>query len=922
MGEGDSCPTSAHPCHPRNPCPPEDGSVLRHEFLFPDLGWLQLPNRNGKDRRKEQGAHASRLDKPFRQAQGSEPVEGQRAAVGTLPTERRAPFGSHTFKKCGTQDECAPNSTWTPARIAVLHWTCFQSHPVTIQQAFEVAIQHHQSGRLAEAEALYRQILAVEPRHADALHLLGIIAHQAGRGDVAVELIRQAIALAPGVPDFHSNLGEALRALGKRDEAEAAYRAALELGPDHAEAHSNLGNVLREKGRFDESVAACRRALELKPDHAGAHNNMGSALALQGRIEEAIAAYRRALELKPGFAEAHCNLGAALRERGRFHEAAAACRRALQLRPDYAEAMNNLGVALSDQGLLDEAITEYRRALQLKPDYAEVYSNLGNVLRDKGRLDEAIAEYRRTLQLKPGNAEAHSNLGNVLREKGRLDEAIAACRRAIELRADHAEAYSNLGNALNEQGRLDEAVAAYRKALELKPDFAEAHNNLGNALTHRGQFTESIVECRRALELRPGFASAHCNLLLNLHYLPDFDAGSLFGEHCRWEEVHARPLAEFIQPHPNARDPERRLRVGYVSPDLREHSVAFFLENLLACHDPGQVEVFCYASLPRPDHVTERLQGLVPHWRDIYKAPDAEVAGLIRKDGIDILVDLAGHTGQNRLLVFARKPAPVQVTWLGYPDTTGLKAMDYRLTDARADPPGTTEHLHTEQLVRLPDCAWCFRPSGDAPPASGPPVLRAGHITFGCFNALPKINAPLLRLWSEILLEVPGSRLLLKNAAFRNPSVRERMRSVLEKAGIVPERIELAEHVPGLAGHLASYGRVDIALDTFPYHGTATTCEALWMGVPVVTLAGQTHVSRVGVSLLDHAGLAGLAASSPEEYVRIAAALGRDAPRLAEFRASLRERMAGSPLMDGPRFARNVEQAYRQMWRAWCGEGR
>ena len=328
--------------------------------------------------------------------------------------------------------------------------------------------------------------------------------------------------------------------------------------------------------------------------------------------------------------------------------------------------------------------------------------------------------------------------------------------------------------------------------------------------------------------------------------------------------------------------------------------------------------MFCYANLPRPDPVTARLQRLVPHWRDIYKAPDAQVADRIRQDGIDILVDLAGHTAHNRLLLFARKPAPVQATWLGYPDTTGLKAMDHRLTDAHADPPGTTEHLHTEQLIRLPDCAWCFRPSEHAPPVSEPPMPRAGHITFGCFNALPKINAPLLRLWSEILLGVPGSRLLLKNAAVRDPSVQQRMRTVLEEAGVAPGRIELAGHIPEPAGHLASYGRVDIALDTFPYHGTTTTCEALWMGVPVVTLAGKTHASRVGVSLLANVGLPDLVARDPGEYVRIAAALGTDAHRLAEFRASLRERMAASPLMDATRFARNVEQAYREMWRAWC----
>ena len=659
-----------------------------------------------------------------------------------------------------------------------------QSDLVTLPEAFAIAVQHHQSRRLAEAEAIYRQILAVDPRHSDAMHLLGLLAHQVGRNDVAVEIIRQAIALDPTGSEIHSNLGVALAELGRLDEANAAYRRAIELKPDSADAWSNLGNVLWNKGQFVESVAACRRAIEINPEHAEAHNNLGSALGDIGQFEEAIAAFRRVIELDPNYALAHNNLGIALQHQGHTNDAVAACRRATQLKPEYAAAHNNLAVALLDQG------------------------------------------------------------------------------------------------------HCDGAIAAFRQALQLKPDIAVAHSNL----------------------------------LLALHYPAKVDTETIFQEHCRWDEVHAQPLAKFITPHTNEPDPDRRLRIGYVSPDRPDHSVSFFMEHLLANHDPAQFEVFYYAESVAADPSSVRLREQVRSWCKTTGLTDEQVASLIRRDGIDILVDLAGHTGCSRLLVFARKPAPVQVTYLGYCDTTGMSAMDYRFTDALADPPGTTEHLHSEQLVRLPDSMWCFRPSDAAPPVGALPALDLGHITFGCFNILPKITEEFLALWSQILLQVPGSRLLLKNPSFRCPTVQQRMRTSLEKNGVGPERVELVEHVPAFAGHLGLYGRVDIALDPFPYHGTTTTCEALWQGVPVVTLAGRTHAARVGVSLLTNVGLPELIAANTDDYIRIAASLATDLPRLSEWRATLREKMKASPLMDAPRFARNVEHAYREMWRAWCAK--
>ena len=721
---------------------------------------------------------------------------------------------------------------------------------MTIQQAFELALQHHRAGRLAEAEAIYREILAIQPRHADALHLRGVIAHQSGRHDVAVDLIRQAIALQPDAASFHSNLGESYRMHGRMDEAVAAFRRALKLKPDYAEACNNLGNALTELGKLDEAIAICRRAVELEPGYAEAHNTLGSALLQQGRVEQAVASCRSALRCDPGHAQAH----------------------------------NNLGNALAQQGLLDDAIAAFQRALELRPEEARM----------------------------------HSNLASALTHRGRLEEAARACLRALALNPRLAEAENNLGAVLTQQGKLDEAAATLCRAIQLKPDNAKAHSNLGNVHMERGQITEAIAEYRRALQLKPDCADAHSNLLLNLHYLHGVDAQALFEEHCHWGRTHAPAAGKGSQPLTNGREPERRLRIGYVSPDFREHSVAYFLEDLLACHDPAQVEIFCYSSLNRPDAAGARLQRLAAHWSVIQGLSDAQVAERICADRIDILVDLAGHSAGNRLPLFALRPAPVQVTWLGYPGTTGLEAMDYRLTDALADPPGTTEHLHTEKLIRLPDCAWCFRPSEEAPPVAPPPAFHSGRVTFGSFNMLPKITAAMLEHWSAILRAVPGSRLLLKNRSLQDASARAFIRDTLAGFGIAAERIEMACYTTSPGEHLALYGSVDVALDTFPYHGTTTTCEALWMGVPVITLAGKTHVSRVGASLLGSIGLAELVAHDPPQYIRLATELALDPSRLAALRAGLRERMVRSPLRAGPRFARGVEHAYREMWRAWC----
>ena len=540
-----------------------------------------------------------------------------------------------------------------------------------------------------------------------------------------------------------------------------------------------------------------------------------------------------------------------------------------------------------------------------------------------------MAACQRAIALDPNIAESRNYLGIVPANMERPDEAITAYRAAIALKPAYVEAHYNLGIALANMGRLDDAIAAYRAAIALKPGYAQAHSNLGNALKESGRLDEAIAAFRKAMELNPAIIVAHDNLLLSLQYHPDSDPRNLFEESREWDGIQTELLKQLIgsssassgRPSHNARTADRRLRIGYVSGDFRDHPVARFALPLLGSHDHGGFETFCYAKVPVSDSVTLQFQKYADGWRNIAGMSDAVVAEAIRLDEIDILVDLSGHTDGNRLPVFARKPAPVQVTYLGYPATTGLKAIDYRLTDELADPPGLADSYCSERLIRLPPCAWCYQPPEASPAVGELPAKRNGYITFGSFNNFSKINEPLLKLWAGILLRVPQSRMLLKAKSLRCGSVQEYVVRVMRDLGIGPQRLDMRGWVPA-GDHLAVYNQVDIGLDTYPYHGTTTTCEALWMGVPVISLAGQSHVSRVGVSLLSNVGLEDFIGHTADQYVEAAVRLAGDLSKLEHKRQNLRQHMEQSPLMDAPKFARNIEAAYRLMWQGWCEAGK
>jgi len=526
-----------------------------------------------------------------------------------------------------------------------------------------------------------------------------------------------------------------------------------------------------------------------------------------------------------------------------------------------------------------------------------------------GRLADAIDLLRQVLAADPSHIAALNNLGVCLRQSGRGAEATEHFRQALAIAPDRPHVWNNLGNALRGAGRLDEAASAYERCLSLDSNNTEALSNLGTCRKDGGRIDEALALYRRSLATSPS-PVVHGNLLYAMHFQEAVDSLELLREHRAWAARYADPLRERWQPI--ARDPtRRRLRIGYVSPDLRLHPVGRFLLPLLRHHDRRHFDIFCYATNRAPDDAfSQRLRDHADHWRSAGAMSDDELAALIRADGIDILVDLSLHMAGNRLLAFARRPAPVQVTYLGYCGTSGMGAMDFRLTDPHLDPPGGDDARYSEDSVRLPETYWCYEPATDDVPVQPPPSAAMGRITFGCLNNFAKVSDVALGAWAEVLRAVPRSSLLLHA---HQGSHRHRVSEAMTHRGIDPARVDFVGFVP-LDEFFRLHDRIDIALDPFPYAGGTTTCDALWMGVPAVTLAGPTAVGRGGASILTNVGLAELIAGSMEQYMHIAAELAEDRARLAELRRSLRDRMQQSPLMDGDRFARHIEAAYRQMW--------
>jgi predicted O-linked N-acetylglucosamine transferase (SPINDLY family) len=605
-------------------------------------------------------------------------------------------------------------------------------------------------------------------------------------------------------------------------------------------------------------------------------------------------------------------------QQGRYPAALTLLTRALKLNPRSDVCLMRLGIVLNAMGRFDEAEQRLRASLALASSLNETWFHLAAALRGLGRPTEAIAAYEQALQLKPDYAEAHDRLGALLADNRGYAAAEPHFRRAVELQPALASAWSNLGVCLTNLGRISDALACFDRALSLEPRQAHAHAGRGLALEHCYRLHEAAEAYGRAVAENPAQYDAASSRLLVLHYLPEVSREQLFAEHLAFGRSAASAavaaVAKAPPPASRPRPAGAPLRVAIVSPDLRAHSVAYFLEPLLAHLDRREFDVYLYHDHVKVDAMSERLRAHAAQWRHVAGMLNDNLAETLRADAPDLLLELAGHTGFNRLPLLARRLAPVQVTYLGYPDTTGLATMDYRLTDALADPPGEADRFHTEKLVRFAPTAWAYAPPIVAPEPAPSPSAGGGPVTFGCFNNLAKINDVLLAVWGRLLTAVPGSRLLLKGHGLGQAVLQADFGRRLAAAGIAPGQVEMLERTSTLAEHLAAYGRVDIALDTFPYHGTATTCEALWMGVPVITLAGDRHAARVGVSLLTAAGHPEWIAHDWEDYLARAVALAGDPQKLAEGRTGLREDLRRSPLLDHAGQAARFGAALRAMW--------
>ncbi len=738
-----------------------------------------------------------------------------------------------------------------------------------LSRTFRAALVNHQAGRLDRAEALYRKVLAVEPDHADALHLLGVLAHQCGKLTPALQLIERALPALTELPD----------------------------------AHLNYGNALRDAGRPVEAIASYRRAIALKPDHGMAHSNLARALIEQGALETAVESARRAIELLPGFVGAHANCAGALLGLERFTEAEAALRHALDIEPQLASLYLDLGCALQGQRQLDNAAAAYRRATELQSDFAEAYNNLANVLKDLGKPGEAIVCYEAALKIAPDSAVIHNNLGNALKDQQRLDDAVSSYRRALALRPDYAVARYNLGEVMAERGELGEAVDLLGQAA-VQLDYAGIDwFYTRKRICDWAGYREDEAKAKRK-------AGKQAFRLLALSSSPAEQLA------CSRRAAAGLTVAKSLMLPRGLPRVDGRIRVGYVSANFRPHAGASLIVGLIEHHDRREFDIIGYSA--RPDDGSElraRLGSAFDRLIDLSQTGDRDAARLVHAEGIDILVDLNGFTERTRTAIFAYRPAPIQVNYLGYPATMGAEFIDYIIADPFVAPADQQEFF-SERLVHLPDCYQCNddnRVISERAPTRTECGLPEQGFVFCCFNNAYKITPDLFDIWMRLLRAVPNSVLWLLDD---NPWAKANLRREASAREVAPQRIVFAPKAPQ-ADHLARHPLADLFLDTIPYNAHTTASDALWAGLPLVTCAGDNFACRVAGSLLGAIGISELVTASLEEYEALALRLARDGDLLAGFRARLARNKWTHPLFDTERFARNIEAAYRQMWETW-----
>ncbi len=667
----------------------------------------------------------------------------------------------------------------------------------------------------------------------------------------------------------------------------------------------NLYNL----GRYSELERGSRSLIEQFPDAGLAWKLLSVALLMQGKA--ALPAFHKTVLLMPGDAQAHFNLGSVLKNLGRLEEAVACFRRALKINPAYSEALSNMGSAQSDLGKFTEAVASFSQALKVAPNNAIAHNNMGISLRKLGKTVEAVNSFNCALKLNSGYVEAINNLGNAQIDLGQFSEAKDCFERVLAIDPGNAAAYCNLGNAQTELGALNEAVDCFRHALTINPRFSKALNNLANVQCDFGQLDNAIESIRQALKIDPEFPTAFSSLLFLQNYSAAHISPSFLEDADQYGQMVTKKALSPFTSWRCAASPER-LRVGIVSGDLRAHPVGYFLEGLLAQIDPTKIELIAYPTHPKSDELTDRIKPLFSSCKPLFGQSDQAAAELIQGDAVHVLIDLSGHSIHNRLPVFAWKPAPVQVSWLGYFATTGVKEIDYLLAD-KICVPEERQGDFSEKVWYLPDTRLCFTPPEGASTVVTLPALKNGFITFGCFQVLAKVNDEVLDAWSKILSALPDARLRWQCKQFASADVVEKVTQRMQQHGINLEQVDMYEAISREA-YLMSHSNIDMILDTFPYPGGTTTCEALWMGVPTLTLAGEALLAKQGESINRVVGLDEWVVSSAADYIEKAVTLTNDLPRLAALRSGLREQISSSPLFDSARFSRNLENALWGMW--------
>lgn len=777
----------------------------------------------------------------------------------------------------------------------------------------------HAAGELHRAERIYRAILAVQPDQAETLHLLGTLLIQVKRDpETAEHALSEAARQLPDCASTQMHYGLALRLRDDFKGAERQLLRAIALRPNYADALSNLGAVLIRQGRMDEAADSLRQALSADPSHEAAQRMLdklhkrvfGSA---DGELVNLAALDLSTLQFDTlSKAESLARAGdqEAAIELLRGHKK----RHALPARSWYL-----LAECLRQRECREEAFNELLALEAAHPAFERV--NIGKAILcvERARYSEAQRYLDNIPADSPVFPETYHVRANCLRYTKDYVGAEHYYTLALDAFPDRGPIYNDYGLMLQRIQRNAEASLQFLEAIRLDPQQSSVHNNLANALKDQGRMADAMEIYRNAIDNFGGAPILRANLVFSQNYVPGLSREEVFDTHRAYGKIIESGATPFTN-HPNTREPQRRLRIGYVSGDFKLHSVHAFFEPLFDAHNRAEFCVYLYSNVAQPDVATEAYEAKADGFRNIRGLSDRQAAELIAGDRIDILVDLSGHTGDQRLGVFAWKPAPVQVTWLGYPNTTGMATIDYRFSDEITEPTGDADRYSSETIYRLPGGFHCFRPVSIAPDVAPCPAETNGQITFGSYNYLAKINTEVIDTWASILAHVPNSRLLLKARGLSDLLCREAFIARFRDAGVSPNRVEILNYTRGIAEHLELYGRVDIALDTFPYNGTTTTCEALWMGVPVIALLGETHAARVSASLLDQIGLEPLIAPSKEAYIAHACELADDIPRLAELRRQIRPAMMASPLRDETGFARRIETAYRDIWREHCAK--